>query len=662
MMEAEARCKDGNVIRRAGGHPFAVAAAVVACASFAMSTPALGGAASVTLPPNDLTGLVNVLVGGQVVPRVQAQTLAGPALAAVPPAQCDAASDPIEGEQGRVTAADLDAAAGKSGYTCNLSLVSHQGSSGGLKVYRYVDQAGHVCAYYDTTVVFPLNVVSLAGPPSTGVAVLDMDDPAHPVQSDTLTSLVMLSPHESLNLNVKRGLLAADLGNAATAPGLIAVYDLSHDCRHPVLDSTYLAARFGHESAFSADGNTFWVNGAIAGTAAVDVSDPKHPRTIWQSYEPVHGGSVSDDGDTYYASDPINGDLTILDVSQIQNRAANPQATEISRSTWPTVSIPQNTDPMEIDGKPYLLEYDEFGVRVNPPAYGTDGAARIIDISDPVHPQVVSNLRLAVDMPGKRAEAAGDPQPLGEEALGYGAHYCAIPREVDPEIAACSFLNSGLRIFNIQDPLHPREVAYFVAPKSRSVENGLTGSNWALSKPAFDPADDEVWYTDGPTGFYALKLDPGIWPQPAAPSCQAAAGRMAAGAIGPIRLGQTRASARRAITHLSARSRPNLDYLCLTGGGIRAGYAAGRVVLELTSNQLYSVDRVHAGAALTTVPRRLRSGVRYRVGRNTWYLARDGAASIVLEVQRGFVAEIGYADTAATATGAAASRFFRAFG
>jgi hypothetical protein len=651
----------GNLLRRAGRHPFTVAAALVACASVAMSVPALGGAASVTLPPNDLTGLVNVLVGGQNVPRATVQTLAGPPLAAAPAAQCDASSTPLLGEQGRVTAADLDAAAGKHGYTCNLSVASHQGSSGGLKVYRYVDLAGRVCAYYDTTVVFPLNVVSLTGPPSTGVAVLDMDDPAHPVQTDRLTSLVMLSPHESLNLNVKRGLLAADLGNAATYPGLIAVYDISHDCRHPILDSIYLAARFGHESAFSPDGNTFWVNGAVAGTAAVDVSDPRHPHTIWQSYEPVHGGSVSDDGDTYYASDPINGDLTIMDVSQIQNRVADPKVTEISRSTWPTVSIPQNTDPMEIGGKQYLLEYDEFGVRVSPPAYGVDGAARIIDISEPAHPQVVSNLRLAVDMPGNRAAAAGDPQPLGTEALGYGAHYCAIPREVNPEIAACSFLNSGLRIFNIQDPLHPREVAYFVAPKNSSLENGLTGSNWALSKPAFDPADGEVWYTDGPSGFYALKLDPGIWPQPVTPPCQAASGRMASGAIGPVRLGETRAAARAAITHLSARSRPNLDYLCLAGGGIRAGYASGRVVLELTSNQLYSIGGVHAGAALATVPRGLRAGARYAVGRNTWYLTRAGAASIVLEVAGGSVAEIGYADTRLTSSAAAAQRFLRSF-
>jgi hypothetical protein len=147
-------------------------------------------------------------------------------------------------------------------------------------VWRYTDDAGHVCAFYDTALIYPINAVSLSGPASTGVVVLNMADPAHPVQTDTLTSLPMLSPHESLNLNYKRGLLAADLGNPITYPGLMSIYDVSHDCLHPTLDSTYLAARFGHESGFSPDGNTFWIAGAFEGLAAVDVSDPTHPKTI----------------------------------------------------------------------------------------------------------------------------------------------------------------------------------------------------------------------------------------------------------------------------------------------------------------------------------------------------------------------------------------------
>jgi hypothetical protein len=323
----------------------------------------------------------------------------------------------------------------------------------------------------------------------------------------------MLSPHESLNLNARRGLLAADLGNAASLPGLMSIYDVGRDCRHPVLDSTYQAARFGHESGFSPDGRTFWIGGA-EGIAAVDVSDPHHPRTVWEGNVFAHGLNVSDDGNTLYDADPIDGDLILLDVSQIQARRPHPRVSEISRLTWHTVSIPQNTDPMTIAGHRYLLEFDEFAFRFNPPTVNEDrvGGARIIDIDHPAHPRVVSNLRLQVNMPAEHAAAANDPSPMPSSNLTYASHYCQIPREVDPEIAACSFISSGLRIFDIRNPRRPREIAYFVAPPNRAA-NGRPG-DLAFSQPAFDPRRRQVYYTDATSGFYAFRIPARLWPHP----------------------------------------------------------------------------------------------------------------------------------------------------
>src|SRR3712207_7049045 len=48
-----------------------------------------------------------------------------------------------------------------------------------FRVHRFVDRAGRECAYYDTTLLFPLNAQNLGDQP-TGVAVLDMSDPANP--------------------------------------------------------------------------------------------------------------------------------------------------------------------------------------------------------------------------------------------------------------------------------------------------------------------------------------------------------------------------------------------------------------------------------------------------------------------------------------------------
>ena len=67
------------------------------------------------------------------------------------------------------------------------------------------------------------------------------------------------------------------------------------------------------------------------------------PHPIWQGTEMVHGMTLSDDGNRAYMADPTGGDLLILDTSQIQQRKANAQAVEISRLTWPRVSIPRRT-------------------------------------------------------------------------------------------------------------------------------------------------------------------------------------------------------------------------------------------------------------------------------------------------------------------------------
>ncbi|MEA2158455.1 MAG: hypothetical protein QOD66_835, partial [Solirubrobacteraceae bacterium] len=475
-----------------------------------------GGGASagiVTLPVNDLNGLL-ALTGYPTPTPAPLQENPEPPLQPAPRAVCGPDSHPLSGVQGRVPASAINSPAAANGWTCNVSVVSHHLTPGGFRVWRYVDLHGHECAFYDTSLVSPLNVVSAAAGPSPGVAVLDMSDPAHPVQTDTLTSLPMLAPHESLNLNARRGLLAAEMGSAGTLPGLMAIYDVSQDCRHPALDATTLAARFGHESGFSPDGNTFWIAGG-EGIAAVDVSDPKHPRTLWDGNVFAHGLNVSDDGNRLYDADPINGNLAILDVSQIQARAAHPVVREISRLTWGTVSIPQNTAPMTINGRHYLLEFDEFAFRFSAlPPPDTVGGARIIDITDEAHPRVVSNLRLEVNQPAQHRAADGDPSPLPAPLLNYASHYCAIPREVNPEIVACSFINSGLRIFNIQDPLHPREVGYYVSPPRAPSGGGAPASDFALSQPAFVPDRREVWYSDAASGFYALRLDPSIWPNP----------------------------------------------------------------------------------------------------------------------------------------------------
>ena len=90
--------------------------------------------------------------------------------------------------------------------------------------------------------------------------------------------------------------------------------------------------------------------------------------------------------------------------------------------------------------------------------------AAVINVDDARRPRVVSNLRLAVHQPKARLGAQGQDPGASSLVGGYAAHYCSAPREVDPGIVACSMILSGLRVFDVRDPLRPREVAYFNKP------------------------------------------------------------------------------------------------------------------------------------------------------------------------------------------------------
>ena len=446
-------------------------------------------------------------------PAGSAARAAEPPLLPTPKAVCGPGSHEETGIQGRVSPEDHERGLPAQGFNCNAEMVGKWdvpnaiGTVGGFKVERYVDAAGHECAYYDTTLMWPTNLLDQEG----GVNVLDMTDPANPVLATRLVTPAMLTPHESLVLSKERGILAAVAGNAGTAPGIVDIYDISQDCRAPEFKSSTPMGVLGHESGLSPDGNTFYSASPAAQTiVAVDISNPMVPVPLAIHNVDSHGLSLSSDGNRAYVAATGSG-LHILDTSEIQSRAASPSFTEISNLTWDSMSIPQNAIPFTRDGHPYLVEIDEFG------AQSEVGAGRIIDIGDETTPQVISNLRLEVHQPENfdaQVDDNGAQNPVG----GYAGHYCNIPSRVDPAIVACSMILSGLRIFDIRDPHNPREIAYFNAPTYERVIPSPSGSisppasNWAMSSPSFVPERGEVWYSDGLSGFFNVKLTNGAWP------------------------------------------------------------------------------------------------------------------------------------------------------
>jgi len=442
----------------------------------------------------------------------------GPSTDAVPAATCGPGDHPETSTQGRIPPSDYASGRYLLGYTCNTEQVAHEGSSGGFKTLRYTDSQGNTCAFYDSTALVPptSTITNLLTGKGVGVVVLDMNDPAHPVRTTTLTSAAMLSPHESLLVNQERGLLVGVLGNLLTAPGARDVYDGKTDCRHPKLLSTSLAGILGHESGFAPDGRTLYVSSTIYTLVAVNLDDPRRPKPMTiQTNVQYHGMRVSNDGKTLYAAhigQPgpnliSGGGLRVLDVSQVQNRVPNPKISILSTMTWNGSSVPQVPEPFTRDGHQYLFEVDEFAdfysfTALQDLRHSPVGAARIINVDDPRHPFLVSNVRLALHEPDNHAgDQYNDPganTPIG----GYAAHYCSVTTRDNPKLAGCSMILSGLRIFDIRDVEHPKEVAYFNMPTDQGGD--------AYSQPAWDPANDSVWYTDQSTGFWNVRLTHGV--------------------------------------------------------------------------------------------------------------------------------------------------------
>ena len=250
-----------------------------------------------------------------------------------PQARCQGAKDLPETDiQGRVPLADYVSGRAAQGYRCNAAQIAHHGTSGGFKVERYTDRQGRTCAYYDSTLLFPRDVLFNAVE-GLGVIALDMTDPRNPVQTATLTSPAMLSPHESLLVNKRRGILAAVLGNPATNLGIVDLYDVGTDCRSPELLSSTRSAAFGHESGFARDGRTFWVAGTTGqNLTAVDISDPREPVQVFeQTGVRYHGLRLSKGGRTMYVAVTGGSEgamstagLRVLDVSQVQDRRSSP--------------------------------------------------------------------------------------------------------------------------------------------------------------------------------------------------------------------------------------------------------------------------------------------------------------------------------------------------
>ena len=484
----------------------------------------------------------------------------GPVPLTVPKvASCGSSDVPEAALQGQVPAAVR--ASGFKGYNCNLQLVGQSQNEGGnWSTASFTDGSGRSCAYHATA-------VPNANRKNPGVPVIDMTDRAKPARVLSLTTPAMTDPWESLRVNERRQILIADNGQNGGGGPEVDIYDLSGDCRSPQLMATLAVGTgtdggivtakkpVGHEGNIAPDGLTYYIGDISNGAYhAVDVANTTKPKLIatynisslgLAATTTVHGLSISNDGNRVYAvilggppfgaapsvvpTANINNGFAIFDTSEVQQRKANAQIKLVSKALFQDGSVAQHTIPAKIGGKQYLVMVDEGGSAglANDVAAKTACAAglspfpmaRIYDISDEANPTPVSKLMLETHDPKNCDQVV--PDIAGLSIFTYGSHYCSVDNRDNATALACSYFNSGVRVFDIRNPERPKEIAYYNPPSTVSVPGSshavfgqwrAGGPDWCASKLDFDFARKQLVTMCQDNGLVVLQFANGTWP------------------------------------------------------------------------------------------------------------------------------------------------------
>ena len=489
----------------------------------------------------------------------------------VPRARCQPGDKPDAGLQGQVPLTDRVSGRAAEGYYCNTRVVDqHEG-----RVFASLDAYQH-CLYAPDETWYG-TATHLAGAPvgqtawaqhsglgaatGVGIRVLDMSD--HLRQTANLTSPIALVPDESMTVNARRGLLVMD----STFDSRIEIYNLRPDCTHPKLIGTFdMAPASGHAGWFSPDGNTYWMTD-IFGVCAncgnkmsatenhatvfpIDLTNPAKPRLMGEWTEPGgtgHNGWVSDDGKTVYACQAGN---TVSANQVLVYKAPPPGSSNVDEAKSLITSFPldgaicQNMESVTYHGKPFLIGDSEYTIgrflakgptlcaatASNPTSYA---APEIFDLSDLKHVQPVSDLMMEVDDPANCSRTMFDGNPADPTSGNwfpgetYDTHFCRPDRLHDPTILACGQFLAGLEVYDIRDPYHPRELAYYRPGTlgSRALANpgwGATSetADMVASPPVVIASKGEIAFGSFFEGARIAKLPPSVYPFSQSLTCE----------------------------------------------------------------------------------------------------------------------------------------------
>jgi hypothetical protein len=454
----------------------------------------------------------------------------------------------------------------EKGYNCGLALLSHatldlngrpaadNGNMAWAGNCAYVASAGGVS-------IAPQGTPS--PPPGAGVAVIQVDPRTGAAkQVANLRSPGSVAAAETINAvttpDGRSILVVGQYGNDAVAPPPgkpMDVYDVSNpDCtkwwHFPNAESpndptkaTFYWPENIHNLTISANGR--YVFGTIP-TQAVDISglydrDPRTSITYLgdidkQLYVPPEGvGPTADLDDPVQAAAPtppakvpqsmsheawpspdastlylgaqqVNDDVfTIVDLRDwLRRDAANVPAGPpriISQRAGRGHSIRSAT----VGGHKFLLHSDEavFGTAFGCVPKGANpfaGAAQpyLTKIDDPAHPVDVSQMGLEINLPENCQEQI-------DSGANQSVHYHDVDDATNTTFVMASMWNAGVRVFDVRDPKHPTEVAYFNPGDVDPTDTVHLDHAWAHIR--YVPRTGQIWFTTADGGFWVVRVE-----------------------------------------------------------------------------------------------------------------------------------------------------------
>lgn len=372
--------------------------------------------------------------------------------------------------------------------------------------------------------------------PKSGVAVIDVRNPAAPKTLRYLTDKGALYATETLHVSPGRGhpILAASTyggveGMSAPKEGWLSLYDVS-DCAQPKLLADVQWPEPVHTVRVSPSGR--YVYGPVlnpftgaGGIAVMDISDPRKPRFVGKfgvtradgtSYEfsphelvfspdekRIYVGVVaSQGGDLNHhfkntkpgvpSAESVGrdaGGIYILDNSDFAEGKSDPKFRLVGTAQhagWHSPAL------ASFGGKPYVVNAGELGAC--PGAW-----PRITDISDEADPKLVGEFRLAMNheenCPAPTAMEKASGGLVGRPGVA-SMHFNDVDSAEDTRLGLFTFMYAGLRIADLRDPRNPVEIAYFKP------------GDPCMSHVHYDSARGQIWVACNASGFWVLSLKP----------------------------------------------------------------------------------------------------------------------------------------------------------